>query len=72
MVGSITRPVKELKGFQKVFLQPGASQKVEFIITADLLKFYNSDLQYVAEAGDFQVFIDGCSRTENSASFELN
>jgi beta-glucosidase len=71
LVGSITRPVKELKGFQKVSLQPGESKTVGFTITPDLLKFYNADLQYVAEPGEFQVFI-GCSSTvKENRKFEL-
>ncbi|MDR1553133.1 MAG: beta-glucosidase BglX [Prevotellaceae bacterium] len=71
IVGSITRPVKELKGFKKIMLQPGESQKVEFIITQDLLKFYNSDLEYVAEQGEFHIFIGGSSTTDNKSRFIL-
>ncbi|MDR1343578.1 MAG: beta-glucosidase BglX [Prevotellaceae bacterium] len=70
-VGSITRPVKELKGFQKVALQPGESRQVTFTITPELLKFYNADLRYAAEPGEFWVFIGGSSATENKAAFEL-
>ena len=69
MVGSVTRPVKELKGFRKVLLNPGESKQVEFDITVDDLKFYNSDLQFVAEPGEFQVFIGGSSEKVKSASF---
>lgn len=57
MVGSITRPVKELKGFQKISLKPGESRQVSFSISVNDLKFYNSDLKYVYEPGDFKVFI---------------
>ena len=60
-VGSITRPVQELKGFQKVFLKAGESREVSFKITADLLKFYNYDLDFVCEPGDFDVMIGGSS-----------
>ena len=49
LVGSITRPVKELKGFEKIFLKAGESRKVSFSITPELLKFYNYDLQFVCE-----------------------
>ncbi|REC50335.1 beta-glucosidase BglX [Chryseobacterium pennipullorum] len=57
MVGTITRPVKELKGFQKVFLRKGESRKVTFDITPETLKFYNGDLQYDWEPGEFDVMI---------------
>ena len=68
-VGSVTRPVKELKDFQKVLLNPGESKQVNFDITVDELKFYNSDLQYVAEPGEFWIFIGGSSADVKSASF---
>jgi beta-glucosidase len=71
LVGSITRPVKELKGFQRVALKPGESKQVSFSITPELLKFYNADLQWVAEPGDFFVFIGGNSDVENKALFSL-
>ena len=70
-VGSITRPVKELKGFSKVALQPGESREVAFTLTPELLKFYNADLQWTAEPGEFWVFIGGSSTTENKAAFFL-
>ena len=54
---SVSRSVKELKGFQKINLAPGESEKVEFEVTTDDLRFYNSDLEYVWEPGDFQIFI---------------
>ncbi|WP_460552727.1 glycoside hydrolase family 3 N-terminal domain-containing protein [Ferruginibacter profundus] len=57
MFGSVVRPVKELKGFQKIFLQKGAAKEVKFIITTSDLKFYNNDLQYDWEPGDFQIMI---------------
>jgi len=62
MVGSITRPVKELKGFQKIELKAGESKTVSFKITPEDLKFYNSDIKYDWEAGDFQILIGGNSR----------
>ncbi|MEO6491157.1 MAG: beta-glucosidase BglX [Ferruginibacter sp.] len=71
MVGSITRPVKELKGFQKIELKPGESKMVSFTITANDLKFYNTDLKYVAEPGDFKIFIGGNSRDVKEAAFKL-
>lgn len=57
LVGSITRPVKELKGFEKINLRAGESRKVTFTITPDMLSFYNYDLKHVAEPGDFDVMI---------------
>ncbi|KQT23675.1 beta-D-glucoside glucohydrolase [Chryseobacterium sp. Leaf405] len=57
MVGSITRPVKELKGFQKVMLKKGESKKITFDITPESLKFYNGDLKYDWESGEFDVMI---------------
>ena len=71
MVGSITRPVKELKGFQKIELKAGESKKVSFSISVNDLKFYNYDLKYVAEPGDFKVFIGGNSRDVKEADFKL-
>jgi beta-glucosidase len=71
MVGSITRPVKELKGFQRIFLKKGESKEVHFTIDVNMLKFYNSDLKFVAESGDFKVFIGGNSRDVKEASFTL-
>ena len=71
MVGSITRPVKELKGFRKIELKPGESKTVLFTISVEDLKFYNSDLKYVAEPGDFKVFIGSNSRDVREADFKL-
>ena len=70
MVGSISRPVKELKGFQKVTLKAGESATVNFKITADDLKFYNSDLKYVNEPGDFKLYIGGNSQDVKEAEFK--
>jgi beta-glucosidase len=71
LVGSITRPVKELKGFQKITLKAGESKKVSFTISNQDLKFYNSDLKYVAEPGNYKVFIGGNSRDVKEADFKL-
>ena len=72
LVGSVTRPVKELKGFEKVFIKAGESKTVSFKITPELLKFYNYDLDYVFESGDFDVMIGGNSHDVKSARFTLN
>jgi beta-glucosidase len=57
VVGSVTRPVKELKGFQKIFLKKGESRTVTFNISPEDLKFYNADLKYDWEPGDFDIMI---------------
>jgi len=71
VVGSSTRPVKELKGFQKVFLKKGESRTVQFAVSANELKFWNSELKYVSEPGAFNVFIGGNSSDVKKASFTL-
>lgn len=68
LVGSITRPVSELKGFQKISLKPGESQKVSFTITPEDLKFYNYDLKFDWEAGDFDIMIGANAQTVKKAS----
>jgi beta-glucosidase len=70
-VGSIARPVKELKGFQKIMLKKGESKTVTFEITEELLKFYNYDLNYVSEPGAFDVYIGSDSSTKLKSTFEL-
>ena len=71
-VGSSTRPVKELKGFQKIFLEPGDVKYVHFKITPEMLKYYNYDLQFVAEPGEFEVMVGPNSRDVKSARFTLH
>lgn len=71
LVGSSTRPVKELKGFQKVSLKPGESKEVSFTISENDLRFYNSDLKYVAEPGDFKLFIGSNSHDVKEVGFTL-
>jgi beta-glucosidase len=62
VVGSSTRPVKELKGFQKIELKAGESKTVSFAITPNDLKFYNYDLKYDWEPGEFIIMAGGNSR----------
>ena len=62
MVGSIARPVQELKDFARINLQPGESRTVTFNITPDKLKFYNEQYDFVLEPGDFEVMIGGDSQ----------
>lgn len=69
---SISRPVKELKGFQKLTLAAGESATVTFDVTTEALKFYNSQLQKVWEPGDFNIFIGTNSRDTQKASFVWN
>lgn len=71
MVGSIVRPVKELKGFQKIMLKAGETKTLTFTITEEMLKFYNADLQHVAELGDFEVFVGNSSANVKEADFKL-
>lgn len=71
VVGSTTRPVRELKGFKKISLEPGESKTVEFTLDEELLSHWNSDLEFVAEPGEFTVYIGPDSTTSNSASFWL-
>lgn len=71
LVGSIGRPVKELKGYQQVFLKKGESRTINFTLTPAELAFYNSDLKLQAEPGDFKVFVGTNSSTGLEASFEL-
>lgn len=71
LVGSVTRPVKELKGFEKIYLQPNESRTVRFTIAPEMLKFYNADLKFVTEPGDFDVMIGSDSRNVKTARFTL-
>lgn len=70
-VGSIARPVKELKAFRKIMLNKGESKEISFTLSVNDLKFYNSQLQYVAEPGGFTLFIGGNSRDLKEADFIL-
>ncbi|MBY0478662.1 MAG: beta-glucosidase BglX [Chitinophagaceae bacterium] len=65
MVGSVVRPVKELKGFQKIMLQAGESKTVSFVITTNDLRFYNNELKFDWEAGEFEIMIGGNSKDVN-------
>jgi beta-glucosidase len=71
LVGSVVRPVKELKGFQQVFLKAGESRKINFTIGADDLRFYNDKLDYIYEPGEFKLFIGGNSTDVKEAKFTL-
>lgn len=71
LVGSVTRPVKELKGFQKILLRKGESRDIVFEIDVEDLKFYNNALEFVAEPGDFKLFIGTNSQEVKEAEFSL-
>jgi len=72
LVGSVTRPVKELKGFEKISLAPGESKQVSFTITTKDLEFYTRDMSFKAEPGDFKVFVGTNSAETLEAGFKLN
>lgn len=71
VMGTVSRPMKELKRFQKVFLKAGETKTISFTISVNELKFYNSELKYVAEPGEFKVFVGGNSRDVKEAGFSL-
>ena len=70
-VRSITPPMKQLIGFKKIFLKKGESQEVQFEVTAEDLKFYNAQLEHVAEPGDFEFFVAGTSDHKFEGTFTL-
>ena len=69
LVGSVTRPVKQLKGFQRVTLAPGESRDVCFTLTQEMLSFYRQDMTWGPESGHFHLFIGGASDDVRQASF---
>jgi beta-glucosidase len=71
VVGSVTRPVEELKGFRKIALQPGEHQRVQFTLAGDALAFYNQQMRRVVEPGEFLVLVGGNSRDVLGASFNV-
>jgi beta-glucosidase len=71
LVGSMVRPVKELKGFQQITLKPGETKKVSFVISENMLRFYNEQLHFISEPGDFKVMIGGSSNAVKEAGFVL-
>jgi beta-glucosidase len=71
LTGSVVRPVKELKGFRKIFLKKGETTTVTFTLTPADLKFYNNDVQFVNEAGDYEVFVGDSSTASLKSKFTL-
>lgn len=70
-VASVSQPVRELKGFHRLFLQPGETQHVEFKLHFDDLAFYNAEVKRVVEPGTFDVFVGGSSKAEKAGSFTV-
>jgi beta-glucosidase len=70
-VGSVVRPVKELKGFQRVTLAPGETMTVTFELPVSDLAFWNIDMEYVVEKGDFNLWVAGDSASGEPVSFEV-
>lgn len=71
MKASVVRPMRELKGFERISLGAGESRKIEFTVTEDMLRFHDADMNYTSEKGSFTLWIGGSSLTDNSAEFEL-
>lgn len=71
LVGSVSRPVKELKGFERITLAPGESRDVTFTVTPEMLKFYNFSLDFVNEPGDFDLMVGPNSAEVSTARFTL-
>jgi beta-glucosidase len=72
LVSSVTRPVKELKGFRKVRLKPGETETVALDITPESLAFYNVQMKYVVEPGDFEIMVGNSSRDEDLTKVVLH
>ncbi|MCA9257851.1 MAG: glycoside hydrolase family 3 C-terminal domain-containing protein [Planctomycetales bacterium] len=70
-ISSVTRPIKELKGFQRVTLVPGETKTVTFALAPDRLAFWNIDMQYVVEPGDFQIMVGANSADLKSVSLTV-
>ena len=71
MVASISRPIKELKGFQRIHLAAGESQEVSFEITPEMLKFYNAELKHILEPGDYQIMVGANSKDVKTEKFSV-
>lgn len=70
LIGSITRPVKELKGFEMIELKPNETKTVTFIINQNTIQYYTANSKWEAEAGDFKIFIGGNSATTLESDFQ--
>ncbi len=72
LIGSLTRPVKELKGFEMIELQPNESRKVTFTINEKTIEYFTANKKWEAEAGDFKVFVGTNSAETIEAAFKFN
>ncbi len=71
LAASVTRPVKELKGFQRIMLQPGEKKRVEFLLTSEQLGFWNRNTRFTVEPGEFKVMVGSNSEDLIEARFEV-
>ena len=72
LAANVTRPVRELKGFKRVRLEPGETIKVDFVLHTDDLAFYDRKMQLVTEPGEFHAWIGGSSTTELRTEFRIS
>ena len=71
MVGSVSRPLKMMRGFEKISLKPGESRTVSFQIDEEMLKFWRADMEFASEPGEFRLFIGANAAVENYQTFYL-
>ena len=71
LVGSVVRPVKELKGFERVYLKAGETKHCRFELPVAELAFWNRDMEYVVEPGKFQLWVAGDSASGEALAFEV-
>lgn len=72
LVGSVARPLRQLKGFEKLAIRAGETRTVTFTVTEEMLRFYDIDMNYVAEPGEFKVFVGRDSRASLAETFLLS
>jgi len=71
LIASVTRPVKELKGFELIELEPNEQKTISFSLTKEELGFFNNEGEFILEPGDFKVFVGGSSITNLEANFKI-
>lgn len=71
ITGEVVRPLRELKGFKKIWLEPGETKEVAFTLTEEQLRYYHSDLSHESDAGKFNLYIGANSRDAAEYAFEL-
>jgi len=72
LVGSVTRPIKELKGFKKVMIKKGETKNIEFVLNKESFSFYNQKMEWVTEPGEFDIYVGGSSDTDNKIRIRLS